>query len=273
MPPPSTTNGDEPSNPRRSRRLGSETFRSSSTRSQAGTPRATPAKGSRTPRHGSQTPRHGSQTPAREEFPETPLLEGNRTPRRTPAHNSDVELTPMSLAPTSPGMGLMSEIDLSSPLNYGTPSSLGSIRTPRSGIRGTPVRMRPDVRSDKRIRQVNVGDLDTIPEANQEINSTTPHLVIWGTNVSLVESKKKFKQFILRFIDPNAEEDERTDDMSVNEPLYMQKLDEIHTLEEPFLNVNCLHKETFDATLYKQLVCYPQEVIPTFDISDTGSSL
>lgn len=50
----------------------------------------------------------------------------------------------------------MSEIDLSSPLNYGTPSSLGSIRTPRSGIRGTPIRMRPDVRSDKRIRQVNV---------------------------------------------------------------------------------------------------------------------
>lgn len=50
----------------------------------------------------------------------------------------------------------MSEIDLSSPLNYGTPSSMGSIRTPKSGIRGTPIRMRPDVRSDKRIRQVNV---------------------------------------------------------------------------------------------------------------------
>lgn len=51
----------------------------------------------------------------------------------------------------------MSEIDLSSPLNYGTPSSIGSVRTPRSGIRGTPIRLRPDVRSDKRIRQVQVG--------------------------------------------------------------------------------------------------------------------
>ena len=49
----------------------------------------------------------------------------------------------------------MSEIDLSSPLNYGTPSSLGSVRTP-SGIRGTPIRMRPDIRTDRRIRQVNV---------------------------------------------------------------------------------------------------------------------
>lgn len=51
----------------------------------------------------------------------------------------------------------MQEIDLSSPLNYGTPSSMGSVRTPRSGIRGTPIRMRPDIRTDKRIRQVNIG--------------------------------------------------------------------------------------------------------------------
>lgn len=51
----------------------------------------------------------------------------------------------------------MSEIDLGSPLNYGTPSSLASIRTPRSGMRGTPIIMRPDVRTDRRMRQVNVG--------------------------------------------------------------------------------------------------------------------
>lgn len=50
----------------------------------------------------------------------------------------------------------MSEIDLSSPLNYGTPSSMGSLRTPRSGIRGTPIRLRPDIRTDRRMRQVNV---------------------------------------------------------------------------------------------------------------------
>lgn len=63
------------------------------------------------------------------------------------------------VAATSPlpgGIGI-SEIDLSSPLNYGTPSSMGSVRTPRSGIRGTPVRARPDIRTDKRIRQVNIG--------------------------------------------------------------------------------------------------------------------
>lgn len=46
---------------------------------------------------------------------------------------------------------------MSSPLNYGTPSSLGSIRTPRSvGLRGTPARMRPDIRVNKAVRQVNI---------------------------------------------------------------------------------------------------------------------
>lgn len=38
-------------------------------------------------------------------------------------------------------------------------------------------------------------------------------------------------------------------------------------MEEPFLNVNCTHIETYDANLYRQLVCYPQEVIPTFDMT------
>lgn len=64
-----------------------------------------------------------------------------------------------NIATTSPLPGgvNISEIDLSSPLNYGTPSSMDSARTPRSGIRGTPVRARPDIRLDRRVRQVNIG--------------------------------------------------------------------------------------------------------------------
>lgn len=38
---------------------------------------------------------------------------------------------------------------------------MGSVRTPRSGIRGTPVRLRPDIRVDRRMRQVNIGS-DTV---------------------------------------------------------------------------------------------------------------
>lgn len=36
---------------------------------------------------------------------------------------------------------------------------------------------------------------------------------------------------------------------------------------EPFLNINSEHLQQFDAELYRQLVSYPQEVIPTFDIA------
>ena len=51
-----------------------------------------------------------------------------------------------------------SEIDLSSPLNYGTPSSRLGIGTPRTpGAAGTPIRPRSDVRSERKMRTVNVG--------------------------------------------------------------------------------------------------------------------
>lgn len=92
---------------------------------------------------------------------ETPMRMG---PRHGQA-SDNISLPPtspgnISLPATSPARGLganMSEIDLSSPLNYGTPSSMGSIRTPRSGIRGTPLRARPDIRTDKKMRQVAIG--------------------------------------------------------------------------------------------------------------------
>lgn len=48
-----------------------------------------------------------------------------------------------------------SEIDVSSPLTYGTPSSRVE-GTPRSGIRGTPARQRPDLGSVRKARQVDL---------------------------------------------------------------------------------------------------------------------
>ncbi|KAK2148192.1 hypothetical protein LSH36_510g00005 [Paralvinella palmiformis] len=36
---------------------------------------------------------------------------------------------------------------------------------------------------------------------------------------------------------------------------------------EPFLNFSATHLKQFDANLYRQLICYPQEVIPTFDMA------
>ena len=42
---------------------------------------------------------------------------------------------------------------------------------------------------------------------------------------------------------------------------------QINLLEEPFLNVNCSHLCRYNTELYSQLVRYPQEVIPTFDMA------
>ncbi|TDG47057.1 hypothetical protein AWZ03_006494 [Drosophila navojoa] len=231
----------------------------------------------------SGTPKQGARTPTRgiaAQDVDTPMRMG---PGRVPGRASDnISLPPtspanISLPATSParGLGGMSEIDLSSPLNYGTPSSMGSIRTPRSGIRGTPLRARPDIRTDKRIRQVAIGGtsgLEPIAEKGSETDpvsesSSAPQLVVWGTNVVISQCKSKFKSFIMRFIDPSAEQDEISENIDVNQPLYLQKLEEIHTLEEPYLNLNCAHLKTFDVDLYRQLICYPQEVIPGFDMA------
>ena len=37
--------------------------------------------------------------------------------------------------------------------------------------------------------------------------------------------------------------------------------------EDPYLNINCTHIQEYDPDLYRQLICYPQEVIPTFDMA------
>merc|ERR1712223_324319 len=204
-----------------------------------------------------------------------------------------------------PGSVLVSEIDLSSPLNYGTPSShgglagvglgsQGSVRTP--GVRGTPIRVRSDIQSERRLRQVNVGTpggchVPGVPSselgggqgpttdgpggpndsfvAPSEASSTPADgLVIWGTDVSVTTCKTKFKRFLQSFVDTEAESDERTaTGFDPSSPIYMQKLEQIADLETPYLDVNSTHVKMFDEDLYRQLICYPQEVIPTLDMA------
>jgi len=61
-----------------------------------------------------------------------------------------------------------------------------------------------------------------------ENDATAPQLVIWGTDVVVHRCKEKFKRFIKTFVDPNAEEDERTNNMDPTKPLYIQKLEEVN---------------------------------------------
>ncbi|XP_065254097.1 DNA replication licensing factor MCM4 isoform X1 [Emys orbicularis] len=234
------------------------------------------------------TPSRRGSKRGRSSNPPTPRTEDARSPpsqkRRTDDSTSTGDLQPM---PTSPAVDMQSpnaqdvlfssppqfresaiplDFDISSPLTYGTPSSRVE-GTPRSGVRGTPVRQRPDLGSARKARQVDlhsdgVGRKDAL--ASEQ--SLGQKLVIWGTDVNVASCKEKFQRFLQRFIDPLAKEEENVG-LDLNEPLYMQRLEEINMVGEPFLNVNCDHLRSFDTNLYRQLICYPQEVIPTFDMA------
>nr|XP_032655976.1 DNA replication licensing factor MCM4 isoform X2 [Chelonoidis abingdonii] len=228
------------------------------------------------------TPSRRGSKRGRSSNPQTPRTEDAQSPpaqkRRTDDSTSTGDLQPM---PTSPAVDMQSpnaqdvlfssppqfresaiplDFDISSPLTYGTPSSRVE-GTPRSGVRGTPVRQRPDLGSARKARQV-----DLAKDALASEQSLGQKLVIWGTDVNVASCKEKFQRFLQRFIDPLAKEEENIG-LDLNEPLYMQRLEEINMVGEPFLNINCDHLRSFDTNLYRQLICYPQEVIPTFDMA------
>uniref|UniRef100_A0A3P9KI02 DNA replication licensing factor MCM4 n=1 Tax=Oryzias latipes TaxID=8090 RepID=A0A3P9KI02_ORYLA len=227
----------------------------------------------------------GGRKRGRNANPPTPNSEDPTSPpsqRRRGQDSSAGDLMPM---PTSPATDLLSpaapqdtslfssprpsgpnEVDISSPLVYGTPSSRVE-GTPRSGVRGTPARQRPDLGSLRKAPQVDLhSDQPSADNAVASEPSAGQNLVIWGTDVNVGTCKEKFQRFLQRFIDPTSTEDENAG-LDLNEPLYMQKLEEISVVGDPVLNVNCRHVQSFDAELYRQLICYPQEVIPTFDMA------
>uniref|UniRef100_A0A8C1K4H9 DNA replication licensing factor MCM4 n=1 Tax=Cyprinus carpio TaxID=7962 RepID=A0A8C1K4H9_CYPCA len=202
---------------------------------------------------------------SRKRDPPTPASEDPLSPpsQRSRAHDTSTELQPM---PTSPAMDVSlfsspvaprsGAIDASSPLMYGTPSSRVE-GTPRSGIRGTPARQRADLGSVRKAPQV---DMHSEPVSESSLHLTNHDQLLLIVNILLC------CRFLQQFTDPNSREEENAG-LDLNEPLYMQKLDEISVVGEPVLNVNCSHIQTFDADLYRQLICYPQEVIPTFDMA------
>ena len=54
-----------------------------------------------------------------------------------------------------------------------------------------------------------------------------PQLVIWGTDVVVSHCKEKFRRFVERFVDNDVELDEKFQGMDINEPLYLQRLEEV----------------------------------------------
>ncbi|XP_070798413.1 DNA replication licensing factor MCM4 [Pituophis catenifer annectens] len=242
-------------------------------------PASTPSRRGKKRSRGETTPTGGNTN-----APTTPASESVHSTQSQQSRLDDsTDLQPM---PTSPPVDIQSpnvqdalfssppqmqnsvpmDFDISSPLTYGTPSSRVE-GTPRSGARGTPIRQRADLGSVRKTRQVDLhSDTPAPGDAIASDPSDGQKLVIWGTDVNVASCKEKFQRFLQRFIDPTAKEEENIG-LDLNEPLYMQRLEEINLIGEPFLNLNCDHLKSFDENLYRQLMCYPQEVIPTFDMA------
>lgn len=125
-------------------------------RSRRNTPskRNTPSRSSRnTP---SRRQRDGARTPIQENGDE---IMSDIAPLPSSSVDGFNEVPPSS--PYQRNLTAFTDIDLSSPLHYGTPSSANT-GTPRSNARGTPIRHRTDIRNDRRMRQVAIGNSDGV---------------------------------------------------------------------------------------------------------------
>ncbi|XP_064641337.1 DNA replication licensing factor mcm4-A-like [Lineus longissimus] len=224
-----------------------------------------------TPRSTRKTQNEGIQSPPTRRRKIDPSSPGMDLPAM-PSSPASVQQQEQDISLTG-NLGT-SEIDLSSPLNYGTPSSRLGVGTPRTPG-GTQIRMRADIGSTRKIRQVNLGSdpsgMDTsMRGVSSELGTdpnAAPQMVIWGTDVVVSHCKEKFRRFIERFVPEDIADDERFEGMDIEVPIYQQRLEEINLIGDPFLDVNSGHLKQFDADLYRQLVSYPQEVIPTLDMA------
>ena len=57
-----------------------------------------------------------------------------------------------------------------------------------------------------------------------------PQLVIWGTDVVVDHCKSKFRKFIQQYIDRNVDVDERFEGINPDEPVYLQRLEEVRRI-------------------------------------------
>lgn len=59
----------------------------------------------------------------------------------------------------------------------------------------------------------------------EQAESEGPQLVIWGTDVVVSQCKTKFRRFISQFL--QSDEEDLGENMDVNEPFYLQELQQV----------------------------------------------
>jgi len=79
--------------------------------------------------------------------------------------------------------------------------------------------------------------------------------MIWGTNVNITQTMEKFRDFFEHF-QATGQTDAK----------YARMLMELKRASQSTFNLDCHDIEEYDPELYSQLVRYPQELIPLFDL-------
>ncbi len=87
------------------------------------------------------------------------------------------------------------------------------------------------------------------------VGPTTGETLVWGTTVNIIKTQRDFEDFFANFIEEGA-----------SEPLYPHLLQKAIETENGNIDLNCSHIYSYNPRLYKQLVNYPTEVVPLFDL-------
>lgn len=113
------------------------------------------------------------------------------------------------------------------------------------------------------------GEEDT-PQHNNNNNAAFEDSHIRGTNVHVPTAAKDFQEFIETFVKLQTEDDDDDDSMdSAEPPLYRQKLEDMVTNQKHYLDLDAMHLYYHNEAcqkLYYQMVAYPLEMIPLFDL-------
>ena len=131
------------------------------------------------------------------------------------------------------------------------------ISTPSSVAFGTPASMRYSVVGGQGGADSDL--MSTTSSPGGVGPQTGGDAVIWGTDVNVNESWKRFEYFLINFKDPNS-----TD----SDAHYLRKLSELRRTGGRNLNVDMQHLRSFSRTrdFARHVKMYPQEMVPLMDM-------
>lgn len=206
----------------------------------------------------------------------------NESQSQSQTHQPAVPSSPLFFGSSNPASEAsiiqsqsQSQRNVSSPFHYTSDASSSQRRT--DALTSDVDRVRRTHRSDLNDasprRRTIVADLGssnvpTTPADGGSDNAYEPQRVIWGTNVSIQDISNTFREFLLTFRFRERKIHEGLEVLPEdNELYYVNHLNNMRELGVTNLNLDAKNLEACKLTqrLYRQLINYPQEVVPTMD--------